>query len=121
MPSSPPISNAVLLEKINNVLKNVEDMSDDIRRNANEFTAFTKEYIGSHTLVVEDTKRAHVRIDELKKRMDAYEDALKELTESIRPLVFTNKILTWLAVLLGSSIVALIWSILTHTVELVTP
>jgi len=121
MPPSSPISNAVLLEKINNVLKNVEAMSSDIKCNANEFTAFAKEYVGSHTVVVEDTKRAHARIDELKKRMDAFEDALKELTESIHPLVFTNKILTWLAVLLGSSIVALIWSILTHTVELVAP
>jgi len=119
--SPTPTSNAVLLERIENVIKKVDSIASDVRCNASDFNKFAKEYEGSHTQVVESDKQAHARIDELKKRMDVFEEAMKELTESIHPLVFTNKILTWLAVLLGSSIVALIWSILTHTVELVTP
>jgi len=118
---TPPISNAVLLEKIDNVLRNVENMSCDIKTNANDFTRFSREYEGSHTQVVESDKQAHARIDELKKRMDAFDEAMKKLTESIQPLIFTNKILTWLAVLLGGSIVALIWSILTHEITLLAP
>ena len=116
-----PTSNAVLLERIENVIKKVDALASDIRCNAFDFTKFAKEYEGSHTQVVESDKQAHKRIDELKQRMDIFESAMKELTDSIHPLVFTNKILTWLAVLLGGSIVALIWSILTHTVELVAP
>ena len=116
-----PTSNAVLLERIENVIKKVDALASDIKCNAADFTKFAKEYEGSHTLVVESDKQAHKRIDDLNKRMDAFDEAMKKLADSIHPLIFTNKILTWLAVLLGSSIVALIWSILTHTVELVTP
>ena len=116
-----PISNAVLLEKINNVLKEVGDMAGDIKCNANDFAKFANQYAGEHVKVVERADNAHTRIDELKLRMDALELSMKKLTDSIHPLIYTNKILTWLAGVLGVSIVALIWSIITHTVELIAP
>jgi len=116
-----PISNAVLLEKLDNVIKKVDGLSSDMRCNANEFTNFAKEYTGSHTQVVESDKQAHARINELKKRMDDFDDAMKKLTESIQPLIVTNKILSWLAIAFGGSVIALIWAIVTHTVELVAP
>ena len=115
------ISNAVLLEKLENVSKQVDGLSSDIRCNATDFTRFAKEYQGSHTQVVESDKQAHARIDELKKRMDAFEDGMRKLTESIQPLIVTNKILSWLAIAFGGSVIALIWAIVTHTVELVAP
>ena len=118
---APQISNAVLLEKINNVLKEVGEMSSDIRCNSADFSRFANEYAGAHVEVVESTKNAHKRIDELKMRMDALDASMKRLTDSIHPLIYTNKILTWLAVGFGGSIMALIWAILTHTVELITP
>jgi len=116
-----PTSNAVLLERIENVLDKVDGIATDVKCNANEFTAFAKEYAGAHVAVVEETKRAHSRIDELKLRMDQMDAAIKALTDSVRPLVYTNKILTWLAIGFGGSIIALIWAILTHTVELIAP
>ena len=120
MPPS-QISNAVLLEKINNVLKEVGDMAGDIKCNANDFAKFANEYAGAHVKVVERADNAHSRIDELNKRVDALDAAMKKLTDSIHPLIYTNKILTWLAGVLGVSIVALIWSIITHTLELTVP
>ena len=115
------ISNAVLLEKINNLIKKIDDITDDIKCNAGDFTKFAKEYAGAHVQVVERAELAHKRIDELNKRVDAMDAAIKQLTDSIHPLVYTNKILTWLAVIIGGSIITLIWAILTHTVELVAP
>ena len=88
--SPTPTSNAVLLERIENVIKKVDSIASDVRCNASDFNKFAKEYEGSHTQVVESDKQAHARIDELKKRMDVFEEAMKELTESIHPLVFTN-------------------------------
>jgi len=120
MPTT-PTSNAVLLERIGNVIDKVDALASDIRCNAGDFTRFAKEYEGSHTQVVESTKQAHARIDELKKRMDAMDEAMKQLTQAIQPLIATNKILTWLAIMLGGSIITLIWAILTHTIELVAP
>jgi uncharacterized protein YPO0396 len=120
MPPS-QISNAVLLEKINNVLKEVGDMAGDIKCNANDFAKFANEYAGAHVKVVERADNAHSRINELNKRVDALDAAMKKLTDSIHPLIYTNKVLTWLAVGFGSSIIALIWAILTHSVELVAP
>ena len=116
-----PTSNAVLLERIENVIEKVDSLSGDIRCNSADFSRFANEYAGAHVEVVESTKNAHKRIDELKMRMDALDASMKRLTDSIHPLIYTNKILTWLAVGFGGSIMALIWAILTHTVELITP
>jgi len=63
---TPPISNAVLLEKITNVLDKVEIMADDIKCNAADFSKFTNEYSGAHAQVVARTDDAHRRIDELR-------------------------------------------------------
>jgi uncharacterized protein YPO0396 len=120
MPPS-QISNAVLLEKINNVLKEVGDMAGDIKCNANDFAKFANEYAGAHVKVVERADNAHSRIDELNKRVDALDAAMKKLTDSIHPLIYTNKVLTWLAIGFGGSVIALIWAILTHAVEIVAP
>lgn len=116
-----PISNAVLLEKINNVLEKVDDLAGDVKCNSTDFSKFAKEYAGAHAEVVGRADHAHKRIDELKLRMDATDEAVKKLTDSIRPLIYTNKILTWLAVGFGGSVIALIWAILTHTIELTAP
>ena len=120
MPPS-QISNAVLLEKINNVLKEVGDMAGDIKCNANDFAKFANEYAGAHVKVVERADNAHSRINELNKRVDALDAAMKKLTDSIHPLIYTNKVLTWLAIGFGGSVIALIWAILTHAVEIVAP
>ena len=116
-----PTSNAVLLERIENIIEKVDELAGDIRCNNGEFVKFAREYAGAHTQVVNSTEQAHKRIDELKTRMDALELSVKKMTDSIHPLIYTNKILTWLAGVLGVSIVALIWSIITHTLELTVP
>ena len=46
---------------------------------------------------------------------------LKAFMENFRPVLVFYKVGVWLAGIIGVSIVALIWGIITHSVQLVTP
>ena len=114
-------SNAVLLERIENVGSKVDDVANTLKEHNQREMAFSERYNVAHSQVVNSTNQAHIRIDDLDKQIKANKEAIDQLRQAIQPLIYTNKILTWLAILMGGSIFALIWAILTHTVTIVIP
>jgi hypothetical protein len=51
-------------------------------------------------------------------RVDKLEGRVGGLERAVSPLVFSNKIVVWVATALGGSFVALIWSLITGVVRL---
>jgi len=111
----------LISNKLDHVKETVDTIKTDVKCLDQKQNAFEKTYIKEHQIVVsmatdnrEEVIRAHRRIDEIEKSM-------KELQRTIQPLVATNKILTVLGGILATSVIALIWSIVTHQVSIVFP
>lgn len=111
----------VISTNLEHVKETVDVIKTDVKCLDQKQNAFEKTYIKEHQIVVsmatdnrEEVIRAHRRIDDIEKSM-------KELQQAIQPLVLTNKILTVLGGILATSVIALIWSILTHQVSIIFP
>jgi hypothetical protein len=64
-----------------------------------------------------ETERKEDRED-LEKQIKAVADAVQIIRDAIHPLVFANRIIVWIGAIFGASVIALIWGILTHHIEL---
>ncbi len=120
MPPNQP-GNAVLLERIENVRCDVNALTSQIEKHIELRQEFLTAYTRAHTALEEKTLHAHGRIDKIETQIGLLTNQVSALEKSIQPLVFMSKVLSWLSVVLGTSIVALIWGILTHQVTLVFP
>ncbi len=120
MPSAQP-GNAVLLERIENVRCDVQELGGLMRSHVDSQQKFEKDYVQAHTELDTKASSAHLRIDKIETSIATLSAQLGTLEKSVQPLVVMSKMLGWLAMLLGTSIVALIWGILTHQVQLIFP
>lgn len=109
----------VILERIERLGEGLREIASTVKEHNERERKFEQEYIKAHAELVNSTNNAHSRIADLKARVEANEKAIDELQKAVQPLIQANKILTWLAILLGSSIIALIWMIITHQVTIV--
>ncbi len=123
MPPSQPTSpsNGVLLERLENVACDVREVRDTLNAHATREQEFEKSYIRSHEQIVANCDQNTKRIDRLEGQLASLSHTIDELQRAVQPLIATNKILTWLAIALGGSIVALIWGILMHQVTVSIP
>lgn len=109
----------IILERIANLAEDLKGVASDVKEHNDRERKFEQKYIEAHSELVNSTNNAHSRIDDLKRRVEENDKAIKQLQQAIQPLIQANRILTWLAILLGSSIIALIWMIITHQVTIV--
>lgn len=114
MPNPTTPNSAVILERIDNLRADIADLKAQVScLNESQFR-FEKTYVEKHADVLQLASQANHRLDTL-------EPEVKELADSIKPLVFQSRIIAWLSVALGASVFALIWSIITHQVTIVIP
>jgi len=55
------------------------------------------------------------------KQTETLRQAIDSLQKSVQPLIFANKVMMWLAGILGTSIIILIWSLITGQAQVVFP
>lgn len=79
------------------------------------------EYQREHVRVVDMASSAHDRIDHLEVDVEKLTVCVQQMKDVIQPVLFVNKILAWVLVAFGGSVVALIWAIITHQVSMVFP
>lgn len=100
---------------------NVDKMNESLTAITTLLNNLLVEYRTEHVRVVDKATSAHQRIDRLEGEVEKITVCMERMRDDIRPMISMNKILVWIGVGLGSSIIALIWSILTHQVALVFP
>lgn len=120
-PSASPANNQVILERIDAMRADVAELKGLFQQHTATQIAFERESAVVRADHESKLIAAHRRLDDLEKRDKERSDQIDALRAAVQPLIYTNKILTWLAVLLGGSIVTLIISIVTHQVTIVVP
>lgn len=108
------VSNAVLLEKIENLREDLAELSKAISYHLEAQVKFEQQSYSDRQLL-------KAQVDNHEKEIAELRTQVRKLTDMIRPLIVTNRILTWLGGILMASVVALIWGILTHQVLLIFP
>lgn len=96
----------VVLERLNAVRDNVTDIKDT---------------------VIEIEKRQHAmiiaaaKVEDHEKRIAEVEKKVEMLWSSVQPVILMSKILGVVGTILAGSVIALIWSILTHQITFIIP
>ena len=111
----------VILEHLKNLDKGQADIKAIVESLEKEFQAFQRQYIGQYTQMVGRIEMAHARLDKLEPLVEAFRISMETLKNSIQPLITMNKLVIWIAGGVGLSIIGLIWSVITHRVELIFP
>lgn len=62
-----------------------------------------------------------MRLDNLQPKVDQMDKDLESLEKSAAPIFVAHKILVWVAAAIGITIIAFLWSILVHQVEVFFP
>lgn len=112
---------AILLEKLENLRCDIADMKQSLKDLYSSFNEFQRASLVDRTQIRDEVKTALKRIDTHDVQIEEISTDIKRIEDSIRPLVFANKILAFVSVALGSSVILLIWEIILHKVEIIVP
>ena len=107
-------------------------MRDDINELKTRIDCLSAAFAERGTIHARENERlimqadaAHRRLDILEPRVEkldlAIRNELQTLKDAVGPLKSQARIITWVGVMLGGSMMALIWSIITGQVHLVFP
>jgi capsular polysaccharide biosynthesis protein len=117
--SQPKTDLNVILERLQFIQETICKIDRAFENLVNRFNDSQLTYTKSH-------ERLSSNLEDTKKRTDKNELDIRELrtqvtslAESVKPLVMTNRILTWLAEIIGSGIVVFIGALLTHAITVV--
>lgn len=98
------------------------EVRDEIRLMNRAQQEFERRYTVEHQRIVGAVENHQGRLERLEISVIArIENDIKSITEKISPILFAHKILVWVGGLLGGSVVALIWALITGAVKIVTP
>lgn len=113
--------NETIIERLKGIQEDVAEIKADLRAYNEREVAFQRHYEREHQIVLGKAEAAHRRIDGLEPKVAENADQVKILTNLIQPLISTNKVLIWLGVGFGLSVVALIWAIIIGQAQVVFP
>lgn len=128
--TSQPASNnaAVLNERVVSIQSDIGEIKSSLACVSSNLERLERLYLVEHEKLSGRLDVTSRRLDEQitrsndnTKRIEEITNQVIKLEKSIQPLIFSNKILIWLGGILGASVVALIWMIITGQVALVFP
>lgn len=105
-------SNAVLLERVNALQCDLQEINAEMRKFFDEIRKFQLSYTESHTALV-------LRVNQTDARLDALEKLVGKLTGDMNRIMPVYRAVTWIAAILGASVIALIWSLITGQATIV--
>lgn len=132
-----------LEERLNDIAQDVKELRTAIEKLSNGYSGSQMTYTREHAveeqalltskeqragfrLELDAIKAAHkLEFDAMKLKVESLEDTntikFADLAKLLEPLLLQSKIIHWVAAVLGASIIALIWAVLTHSVEIIRP
>ena len=114
-------NNAIVVERLENLRNGQSELKTAVDGMDDNLTKLIIEYRTEHERIVAAAQSAHVRIDNNNKRIAALETRMEDLAKAVTPLIYSNRILTFISSAFVLSIVALIWGLLTGSINLVVP
>jgi len=105
---------AVVVERVEQIYSIVSKVENKTEANGRAVDALVTRYEVEHSRVVDKAQAAHTRIDELK-------CTVEDLKKAIAPLIPAYKAIMWLGGVIGVTLVAFIWSLITGQVVVVVP
>jgi len=114
-----PPKTDVILERVQSVQETVIKIENAVEKLSCKVSEFQLGYVKAHERVVGDIEEAISRLNAHDKDIKDLRDDLKALTDVIKPLVFTNRILTWMAGIIGLGVIVFIGALLTHEVQVI--
>lgn len=125
-PTSKPQNDAVQDARMQFIQETVKDIKDAVGCLTATVRDFQLNYTKAHEEVTASNKDARRRLDEHDKDIAELREEIKDLTkklsdlaDTIKPLVITNKVVVWLAALVGAGVVVFIGALLTHEIQVV--
>ena len=110
----PVVSNAVLLERIETLRDAIQKLETAIVCSNQEFSNLRTEYNREHVRVVANTEKAIAKTEDHEQRIRALEDAVK-------PIVLLTKVIGAVGVIMAGTLIAFLWTLITHQVQIVIP
>jgi len=132
-----------LEERLNDIAQDVKELKIALDKLGNGYSgsqiSYTREHaVEEQALLTSKEQRAGFRLeldaikaahklefDAMKLKVESLEDTntlkFEDLAKLLAPLLLQSKIIHWVAAVLGASVIALIWAILTHSIEIVHP
>jgi hypothetical protein len=121
-----PSGNAIIIERLNSLACDTAEIKNKLDKHEEAQNNFRIDYEVRHAEIEKKADAAHARMDVFEKDLNkerearaALEKSVREVTDKIGPLLTQAKIVNWIAVILGTSIITLIWGILTHAITIV--
>lgn len=143
-PITPPKLD-VIIERLSTLQDGQRDIGTNVSTLSCNFQNFQVAYTKSHEQLVATSENNMKRLDKVEKEITEIADIIPivtnnsedirkheaqieevnkkliELADAIKPLIFVNRIFVWLCIAVGSSVVALIWGIITHKIAVTIP
>jgi hypothetical protein len=120
MPSQTPQPKTdIILERVQFVQETVVKIENSVEKLVCKVGEFQLGYTKAHQQVVGDIEDAISRLNAHDKDIKDLRDQLSGLADVIKPLVFTNRILTWMAGIIGLGVIVFIGALLTHEVQVI--
>jgi hypothetical protein len=113
--------NGRMEEKVNGIISDLHEIKTSLDKLNLCYQNFQLDYTKAHVIVEQKAEAAHNRIDKHDEELEKMKKNIEEMTKAISPLITQSKILAWGASILGASVIALIWGIITHTVVIAIP
>ena len=112
------VSNAVILERIENLQEDMKELAARVQCWSDGQSAFREQYLVGHAQVVRQAEKAHERIDAMQTQIEIFERRLKDMEKLAPMMKAISYLLIGLSIPMIISLGNLVYMILAHKVIL---
>ena len=113
-----PINNAVIIARLDSLACDMAEIKAQLKESLQSSNKFRIDYEVRQAAIESKATAAHLRLDEHTIELKELADKEDKTEQIVAALAFQAKIVSWIGGILMSSIIVLIWGILTGQVRL---
>lgn len=106
MANGQPTQTAVIIERLDSIRADLYKIQARLDTQEQDRVQFREAYLVEHTALKALATKTAETVDRHTKEIDALE-------EMVKPVVWSNRIVSTVAILLGTAIIALVWQLIT--------
>jgi hypothetical protein len=116
-PPQPRQNDLVILERIQVLQNTAKDTNEVVKALDAKLDKFELDYTGAHQDLVGSVLETKRRLDCHDTDFEKLNKAITDLTEKIAPMIFTQKIVTWAAAIVGVEVITGIGALIVYIVK----
>ena len=129
---TPPGNSAKIEEKQNEIIrllaglteglnKEFDEVKKSVRDNAVDYQTTQIAYTKENAVMDGKLIAVQLRAEAQQKEIDTMKEDIRDIKKAVVPLVFWAKIATFVATILGGTLIIFVWSLITHAVTIMVP